>query len=46
MRNPGLALVIATANRAPPAVTAAVIGYALGLAVTIIGYVQWHKRRN
>jgi BASS family bile acid:Na+ symporter len=32
MRNPGLALVIATVNRAPFAVTAAVIGYALGLA--------------
>jgi len=45
MRNPGLALVIATVNRAPPAVTAAVIGYALGLAVTIIAYLQWRKRR-
>ena len=29
MRNPGLALVIATVNHVPPAVTAAVIGYAL-----------------
>jgi len=45
MRNPGLALVIATVNRAPPAVTAAVIGYALGLAVTIIAYLHWRKRR-
>ncbi|MFO1312148.1 MAG: hypothetical protein U1F41_08810 [Burkholderiales bacterium] len=44
MRNPGLALVIATVNRAPPDVTAAVIGYALGLAVTIVGYLQWRKR--
>ena len=44
MRNPGLALVIATLNRMPPDVTAAVIGYALGLAVTIIGYLQWRKR--
>ena len=44
MRNPGLALVIATVNRTPPAVTAAVIGYALGLAVTIIIYLQWRKR--
>ena len=45
MRNPGLALVIATVNRAPPAVTAAVIGYALGLGVTIIAFLQWRKRR-
>jgi len=44
MRNPGLALVIATVNRLPPDVTAAVIGYALGLAVTIIAYLQWRKR--
>jgi BASS family bile acid:Na+ symporter len=45
MRNPGLALVIATVNRAPPDVTAAVIGYALGLAVTIVAFLQWCKRR-
>ncbi len=45
MRNPGLALVIATVNRAPPDVTAAVIGYALGLGVTIIAFLQWCKRR-
>ena len=41
MRNPGLALLIATLNHAPPAVTASVIGYALGLAVAILGYLQW-----
>ncbi len=46
MRNPGLALVIATVNDAPPAVTAAVIGYALGLGVTMIGFLQWRKRRT
>jgi len=45
MRNPGLALVIATVNRMPPDVTAAVIGYALGLAVTIIAYLRWRNRR-
>jgi BASS family bile acid:Na+ symporter len=45
MRNPGLALVIATVNHAPPAVTAAVIGYALGLGVTIVVFLQWCKRR-
>lgn len=45
MRNPGLALVIATVNRAPPDVTAAVIGYAVGLGVTIVAFLQWRKRR-
>jgi BASS family bile acid:Na+ symporter len=45
MRNPGLALVIATVNHAPPAVTAAVIGYALGLGATMVAFVQWSKRR-
>ncbi len=45
MRNPGLALVIATVNHAPPGVTAAVIGYALGLGVTMVAFVQWSKRR-
>ena len=44
MRNPGLALMIATLNRAPPGVTAAVIGYAVGLAVTIVVFLQWRKR--
>jgi bile acid:Na+ symporter, BASS family len=46
MRNPGLALVIATVNNAPPAVTASVIGYALGLGLTIIAFLQWRKRRG
>jgi len=44
MRNPGLALVIATVNHVPPAVTAAVIGYALGLGATMVAFVQWSKR--
>jgi BASS family bile acid:Na+ symporter len=46
MRNPGLALVIATVNDAPPAVTSAVIGYALGLGLTIVAFLQWRKRRS
>lgn len=45
MRNPGLALVIATVNRAPPDVTASVIGYAVGLGLTIVAFLQWRKRR-
>lgn len=45
MRNPGLALVIATLNRAPPDVTAAVVGYALGLGLTLIAFMRWAKQR-
>jgi len=45
MRNPGLALVIATVNHAQPGVTAAVIAYALGLGATMIVFLQWQKRR-
>ena len=45
MRNPGLALVIATLNRVPSDVTAAVIGYALGLGLTMVAFLQWCKRR-
>ena len=45
MRNPGLALVIATVNRAPPDVTASVIAYAVGLGLTIVAFLQWCKRR-
>ncbi|MCC7215934.1 MAG: hypothetical protein IT517_04125 [Burkholderiales bacterium] len=41
----GLALVIATVNRAPPSVTAATIGSALGLGLTIVAYLPWRKRR-
>lgn len=44
MRNPGLALLIAALNRAAPDVTAAIIGYAVGLAVAIILFLQWRKR--
>jgi BASS family bile acid:Na+ symporter len=44
MRNPGLALLIATLNRAAPEVTAAIIGYAIGLGVAIILFLQWRKR--
>ena len=46
MRNPGLALVIATVNRTPPEVAASVIGYALGLGVTIVAFLQWRRRAS
>jgi hypothetical protein len=46
MRNPGLALLIATRNAASPDVTAAVFGYALGLAGVIFGFLAWRKWSN
>jgi BASS family bile acid:Na+ symporter len=45
MRNPGLALLIATVNGAPPTVTAAVFGYALGAVAVVTAYVLWRGRR-
>lgn len=39
MRNPGLALLIATANHLPSSVTAAVFGYALGAAAVVTAFV-------
>ncbi len=44
MRNPGLALVIATVNHAPPAVAASVIGYALGLGLVMAAFLRWCRR--
>jgi BASS family bile acid:Na+ symporter len=46
MRNPGLALVIATVNHARPAVTASVFGYALGLAAVVTAFVVWRQRHR
>ena len=44
MRNPGLALLVATLNHTPPAVTAAIFGYALGLALVIMVFVARRRR--
>jgi predicted Na+-dependent transporter len=44
MRNPGLALLIATLNRAPNAVIEGLLGYAVGLAFAIVVFLQWRKR--
>jgi BASS family bile acid:Na+ symporter len=46
MRNPGLALLIATVNRAPAGVTAAVFGYALGAVTVVTAFVVWYGRRT
>lgn len=45
MRNPGLALLIATVNKMPPGVVAAVFGYALGAAAVVTAFVVWQGRR-
>jgi BASS family bile acid:Na+ symporter len=44
MRNPGLALLIATVNHASPAVITGIIGYAIGLALAMIAFLQWRRR--
>jgi predicted Na+-dependent transporter len=46
MRNPGLALLIAARNGAPPEVTASVFAYTLGLAGVIFAFLAWRKRSN
>lgn len=46
MRNPGLALLIATVNKMPAAVVAAVFGCALGLALVVGAFVAWQGRRR
>jgi predicted Na+-dependent transporter len=46
MRNPGLALLIASANHLPAAVIASVFGYALGLTIVVTGFVVYRGRRR
>jgi len=43
-RNPGLALLVATLNAAPPAITAAVLAYFVIAAITIVPYAIWRRR--
>lgn len=45
MRNPGLALVIAEANHAPPEVTAVVLGYTVGVALVVSVFLGWKRRQ-
>jgi BASS family bile acid:Na+ symporter len=45
MRNPGLALLVATANKLPAAVVAAIFGYTFGAALVIAAFVAWQGRR-
>jgi BASS family bile acid:Na+ symporter len=43
-RNPGLALVVATLNHAPPEIIATVLAYLLVSAFTVVPYVAWRRR--
>jgi bile acid:Na+ symporter, BASS family len=45
-RNPGLALLVATFNAAPPAVTATVLTYLLVAVLTVTPYAVWRGRRT
>jgi BASS family bile acid:Na+ symporter len=46
MRNPGLALLIATVNKLPAAVIASVFGYALGLTLVVTIFIVTRGRRQ
>jgi len=46
MRNPGLALLIATVNHLPVGVIASIFGYALGLALVVTAFVVLQGRRH
>jgi BASS family bile acid:Na+ symporter len=43
-RNPGLALLVATQNNAPPAVSATILAYLLVSVFTIVPYELWRRR--
>ena len=43
-RNPGLALLVATLNAAPPEITATVLAYLVVSALTVLPYVLWRHR--
>lgn len=45
-RNPGLALLVATLNAAPPEITATVLAYLVVAAITLIPYVYWRRRAS
>ncbi len=42
-RNPGLALLVATVNAAPPAVTVTVLAYLVISVFAIVPYVAWRR---
>lgn len=44
VRNPGLALVVASVNNAPATVTATIVAYLVFAALTVLPYVVWRRR--
>jgi predicted Na+-dependent transporter len=44
LRNPGLALLVATLNAAPPVVTGTVLAYVLVTALLVVPYIFWRRR--
>jgi BASS family bile acid:Na+ symporter len=46
LRNTGLALLVATLNAAPPAVTGTVLAYLLVSALLVVPYIMWRRRRT
>jgi bile acid:Na+ symporter, BASS family len=44
LRNPGLALLVAAFNRAPPAITGTVLAYVLVTALVVLPYMAWRRR--
>lgn len=44
MRNPGLALLVASVNHAPPAVISTVLAYVVISALVVLPYVFWRRR--
>jgi BASS family bile acid:Na+ symporter len=44
LRNAGLALLVATFNSAPPAVTGTVLAYVLVSALIVVPYIMWRRR--
>ena len=44
VRNPGLALLVATLNAASPAIIGAILAYFVIAALTVIPYIAWRRR--
>jgi BASS family bile acid:Na+ symporter len=46
LRNPGLALLVATGNRAPAEVSATIFAYLIWAAATVTVYIAFRRRRS
>ena len=43
-RNPGLALLVAAVNAAPPGINAAIVAYLVVSVIVVVPYVAWRSR--